>query len=223
MGAVAWSMAAVQLFFCSSHFCEFSGLQYTSSFIGFEDMEWYTSGSLLLVNTFGLTLLCWLSLPLVTLVPDLLVMNGVGSQHRRHHHHHHQQQQQGVKTANVSDRGHVHNNGHISSSGVSAAAPDLGTPRPTTTTNSISSVAEPNNSSSTSRSGRLPRLLCVLLVSSSLQWAKLSVCLVSAWVQQGHILLWAIFAPKLVFELWFMALADACYLAAAGLAALGAW
>jgi hypothetical protein len=174
LGAVAWSMVAVQLFFCSSHFCEFSGLQYTSSFIGFEDMEWYTSGGLLLVNTWGLTMLCWLSVPLVTLVPDLLMASNT-----------------------------ITTNGSSSS-------------RTAHTTSD-------NTTTSSSTSDCVPRLLCVLLVSASLQWAKLTVCLVSAWVQQGHILLWAIFAPKLVFELWFVVLADVCYLAAAGLVAWGGW
>ncbi len=36
----AFAMSGTMMFFCSGHFCEFSGLQYTSPFIGFDDMEW---------------------------------------------------------------------------------------------------------------------------------------------------------------------------------------
>lgn len=141
VGAGAWGLMALQLFFCSGHFCEFSGLQYASAFIGFDDMVWYTSGSLLLVNTCGFLILGPLSLPV------LMAVCAAGSR---------------------------------------GAA--LG-----------------------------PQVECGLWVANSMRFAALVVSLLSAAVQQQHILLWAIFAPKLVFELWFMLVTAAGQLLVAGL------
>lgn len=62
---VCLAMVGVMLFYCTGHFCEFSGLQYTSPFIGFDDMEWYTSAVLLTTNTFGAMGLATLSVPLI--------------------------------------------------------------------------------------------------------------------------------------------------------------
>lgn len=140
VGAGAWGMMSLQLFFCSSHFCEFSGLQYTSAFIGFDTMVWYTSGSLLLLNTCGFLLLGIVSLPVLLAVCMLQ----------------HDDKGQSALTAPVWQE----------------------------------------------------QLECAMLVVNSMRFAALVVSMISAAVQQQHILLWAIFAPKLVFELWFMAVTD---------------
>lgn len=154
VGAGAWGLMALQLFFCSGHFCEFSGLQYASAFIGFDDMVWYSSGSLLLINTCGFLFLAPLSLPVFMAccaAPDcsssiVPIANG-------------QKQKDGVE----------------------------------------------GSASRSSWPGVLgPRVECGLWVMNSMRFAALAVSLISAAVQQQHILLWAIFAPKLVFELWFM-------------------
>jgi len=71
IGAGCWSMMSMQLFFCSGHFCEFSGLQYASAFIGFDSMVWYTSGSLLLLNTCGSFLIGCVTLPLLSMAVQL--------------------------------------------------------------------------------------------------------------------------------------------------------
>ena len=42
-----------------------SHLQYTSPFIGFDDMQWYVSGAMLTCNTFGAMMLTALALPLL--------------------------------------------------------------------------------------------------------------------------------------------------------------
>jgi hypothetical protein len=143
----------LQLFFCSGHFCEFSGLQYSSSFVGFDDMEALVSGPLLLVNTFGGLMLACLALPAAAAAGRLgagRTRSGAGR--------------------NVGDGGG-------GGGGV---------------------WAEP---------GRL--LSGALLWVSGARALALCVCIASAAVQQGHILLWAIFAPKLVFEMWLCAVADA--------------
>jgi hypothetical protein len=130
-GSGTWGMMGLQLFFCSSHFCEFSGLQYTSAFIGFNNMVWYWSGSLLLLNTCGSLFFSCLTMPVMLLCCTV----GAGKQHWRL----------------LSQQ-----------------------------------------------------LTCGMLVMNSVRFAALVVCMVSAAVQQQHILLWAIFAPKLVFELAFL-------------------
>ena len=71
LGPLLWSLMATQLFFCSGHWCEFSGLQYNSAFIGYDDdggdVEWLTAGALLSANTAGMLLLACVSLPLQAL------------------------------------------------------------------------------------------------------------------------------------------------------------
>jgi hypothetical protein len=151
VGGGVWGMMGLQLFFCSSHFCEFSGLQYASAFIGFDSMVWYTSGSLLLLNTCGYLLLAVLSLPV------FVVACTAGDNKQQE-----QQSQQHVRQ----------------------------------------------------------QLACSMLVVNSMRFAALVVCMISAAVQQQHILLWAIFAPKLCFELWFVAVTDVGQLLASALARL---
>lgn len=150
VGGGLWGMMGLQLFFCSSHFCEFSGLQYASAFIGFDSMVWYTSGSLLLLNTCGFLVLAVLSLPAFigacTLVADPMQRQAQSAEHARQ------------------------------------------------------------------------QLACSMLLLNSMRFAALVVCMVSAAVQQQHILLWAIFAPKLCFELWFMAVTDVGQLLVSALA-----
>jgi hypothetical protein len=148
VGGGMWGMMGLQLFFCSSHFCEFSGLQYASAFIGFDSMVWYTSGSLLLLNTCGFLILAVLSLPAF-----VVACTAVDNK---------QQEQQSTERVRQ-------------------------------------------------------QLACSMLVGNSMRFAALVVCMVSAAVQQQHILLWAIFAPKLCFELWFMAVTDVGQLLAAAL------
>ncbi|KAI8464250.1 MAG: hypothetical protein J3K34DRAFT_492384 [Monoraphidium minutum] len=148
LAALLFGMYALQLFFCSGHFCEFSGLQYASSFIGYDEMIWYVSGPLLLVNTFGPSMLVYLALPLAAaaLAPAAAVGGGGGG----------------------------------GGGGAALAGP--------------------------------------LLLASGGRAAALVACAASAAVQQGHILLWAIFAPKLVFEMWLSATAHGALLLAAWLA-----
>lgn len=145
LGSGMWGMMGLQLFFCSSHFCEFSGLQYASAFIGYDNMVWYSSGSLLLLNTCGFLFLSCLTLPVMLVCCTVRV----GRQQR---------------------------------------------------------------------TMLRQQLACSVFVMNSVRFAALVVSMVSAAVQQQHILLWAIFAPKLVFELFFMLMTDVGQLLAAFLA-----
>jgi phosphatidylinositol glycan class O len=156
----AWGLMALQLFFCSGHFCEFSGLQYASAFIGFDDMVWYSSGSLLLINTCGFLFLGPLSLPVFMACSGLLLPCG------------------------------------NSPAKAGAAGSSL--------------QAKQEDETGGSSWGFLQQQVeCGLWVMNSMRFAALVVSLISAAVQQQHILLWAIFAPKLVFEMWFMAVTAA--------------
>lgn len=159
VGAGAWGLMALQLLFCSGHFCEFSGLQYASAFIGFDEMVWYSSGSLLLINTCGFLFLGPLSLPAIMAcctAPNKQITSGA------------------VKQQDLK--------GSCSWSLL---------------------VAQ--------------QVECGLWVMNSMRFAALVVSMVSAAVQQQHILLWAIFAPKLVFELAFMVVTASGQLLVAGL------
>jgi phosphatidylinositol glycan class O len=135
-------MMGLQLFFCSGHFCEFSGLQYASAFIGFDSMVWYSSGALLLLNTCGFLALAVLAMPLMLACCD------------------------------AAGGGGACGGGSGDAAGTSCTQQGL-------------------------------------LLVCSMRFAALVVAMISAAVQQQHILLWAIFAPKLVFELWFMAVTAA--------------
>jgi hypothetical protein len=176
-------MFGLQLFFCSGHFCEFSGLQYASSFVGFEEMAPMVSGPLLLLNTFGLPMAACLALPAAVAVGAL----GGGG------------------TAAGGD-----------GSGAAGAA-TVATPARTTRARAAAAAAAATNGiRDGADGGASDRMLqgSLLLVSGA-RAAALAVCVASAAVQQGHILLWAIFAPKLVFEMWLCACADVCLLLAA--------
>eukprot|EP00878_Enallax_costatus_P014893 GHUV01015589.1.p1 GENE.GHUV01015589.1~~GHUV01015589.1.p1 ORF type:complete len:415 (+),score=123.32 GHUV01015589.1:352-1596(+) len=166
VGAGVWGMMSLQLFFCSSHFCEFSGLQYASAFIGFDNMVMLASGSLLMLNTAGFLLLGCLTLPLMSLTSSSI---GCPSPQRQ------------------------------SSTAINAAK--QGVPM---------QVFK-------------QQLTCGILVTNSMRFAALVVCMLSAAVQQQHILLWAIFAPKLVFELVFMAVTNAGHFLAAVLSEQLLW
>jgi phosphatidylinositol glycan class O len=170
---------ALQLFFCSGHFCEFSGLQYASAFIGFDDMLMYSSGSLLLINTCGFFFLGPLSLP-VFVACSYTPPVGAASE--------------GSEEAGKVATGCA---GHQQS----------------TNSNDVASLSDKTGPGAALRQ----QFECGLWVINCIRFAALVVSLVSAAVQQQHILLWAIFAPKLVFELWFMLVTAAGELLVAGL------
>ena len=178
--ALLFGMHCLQLFFCSGHFCEFSGLQYASSFIGFDEMRPLASGPLLLLNTFGPQIVLCLALPAA------LAAGGVGG------------------------------GGGGDGSGAGAAVAAEATAGGRVTRARAAAAVATEADAEDARQLRRRRLLtgAVLLVSGG-RAAALAVCIASAAVQQGHILLWAIFAPKLIFEMWLCAVADAALLLAA--------
>lgn len=174
LGCGFWSMYALQLFFCSGHFCEFSGLQYNASFIGFDDVQWAAATTLLVVNTFGLTALQLLALPLLCTAAELLPLP------RR---------------------------------------PDGCVPRESGTVGCCCSAPAAGSTACTDDAAQrwCAVLARAVLIASTIRFAALGVCIVSAAYQARHILLWAIFAPKLVFEVALMGVADVAVLLGAAL------
>jgi hypothetical protein len=218
-----WSMFALQLFFCSGHFCEFSGLQYTSSFIGYDEMEWYTSGGLLFLNTFGLSMLCWLALPLVVVVTEgvgagvtAAAEDGIGLKGMV-----------GALCNGQANAGQEYAKGGLLHE-MNRSGGFSGTVKHNVTVEGkrlyrVGDRGESQNictrrnahgllwGGSRRPEAQITQLSGAVLLSNSMRLAAVCVCLLSAAVQQQHILLWAIFAPKLVFEVMLMALADACH------------
>ncbi|KAK9829047.1 hypothetical protein WJX72_003633 [[Myrmecia] bisecta] len=65
------ALAASILFFCSGHFREFAGLQYTAGFAGVADFNMWQSGLLLALNTFGGPILAACALPIVASIKQM--------------------------------------------------------------------------------------------------------------------------------------------------------
>eukprot|EP00884_Botryococcus_braunii_P021643 jgi/Botrbrau1/8162/Bobra.357_2s0008.1 len=60
---VVWEIVSHHAFFATGHFCEFSGLQFKAGFAGLADFNWWLSGGLLALNTFGTHVICAAFLP----------------------------------------------------------------------------------------------------------------------------------------------------------------
>ena len=154
------SMQGNQLFFNSGHFCEFSGLQYTAAFVGFDEVQWLSSGALLVWNTFGMYCLSALCVPVICALGTAMfywpnkLSNAAGY---------------------VAPRATRRNEG----------------------------VKKASNRACVVLSESLAQGVCVFTCISS---AKACAAMLSAAIQHGHILLWAIFAPRLVFELFVVLL-----------------
>jgi phosphatidylinositol glycan class O len=161
IGGALWLLMSSQLFFCSQHFCEFTGMQYTSPFIGFDDMEYYRGFVMLSINSFGMYMMAALSLPLLVAA---------------------YQAQAGQLISRLEDRD--------------------------------ASESGPEGSKAVQASQ------CILQAAgmfSVLRALCLCMSMLASIIMLRHILMWAIFAPKLVFEVWFAAWADLFVLVAAWL------
>jgi phosphatidylinositol glycan class O len=163
VGGAVWLLMSSQLFFCSQHFCEFTGLQYTSPFIGFDDMEYYRGFVMLSINSFGMYMIAALSLPL--LVAAYLA--------------HAAQLLSGLHQLGGASGGKVEVREAVQASQCFQQAAGMFS---------------------------VLRALC------------LCMSMLASIIMLRHILMWAIFAPKLVFEFWFAAWVDVFVLLAAWLA-----
>lgn len=153
-----WSLYTMQLFFYTGHFCEFSGLQYNAAFVGFKEFEFYTSGALLALNTFGVHVLMTLALPFLPPVA-------------RHF-------------SEVGTRLRVEKNDETGPQSDPAKGSDF--------------------------------KLCVV-VYGLLRTLNAVASVISVAIQRRHLLVWAVFAPKFVFEVCFLLVTDVGLVLCSGL------
>ncbi|CAN0091455.1 unnamed protein product, partial [Hapterophycus canaliculatus] len=161
---VAWSVVGRAFFFLTGHHNQFSRLQYSAAFVGFDDFDFKIGGLLLFLNTFGTEILAALALPLAA------ASAAAGSRHR----------------GGAENGLYEHDRRPADGAAAWAGAPQV--------------------------LSAMERLSCLTLLLSSLR-TFLSAANVS--LQRGHLMLWAVFAPKFVF--------DATMQAVCGAAAVLAW
>ena len=168
-----------------------SHLQYTSPFIGFDDMQWYVSGAMLTSNTFGAMMLTALALPLLadlhaTLNLALQPCDGIHTTVSR--------------GGDGGGRGGIADHLRVDSGG----GPVAGRQR-------IPLPMCPQDDGAGRQWLLLPRgphgSTLPLSVAVYLSVRSLNACsaVLCAAVLRRNVVVWAIIAPKLVFELFFVA------------------
>lgn len=173
-------------FFLTGHFCEFSGLQYDSPFVGYDTMSYPTTPILFWLNTFGGLMVTAMALPLLAAAVAAHARSPHGA----------------VPAAGTC--------GDACATGTCALAcagdVDVHT--------AVAEQAVGASSSSATLTGiSWHWLACVGAVCYSLgRSCCLAVAVLSAAIQLHHVMLWA---PKLVFEVCFTASADVALLVAA--------
>ncbi|CAM9599436.1 unnamed protein product, partial [Ectocarpus fasciculatus] len=193
-------------FFLTGHHNQFSRLQYSAAFVGFDEFDFKVGGVLLFLNTFGTEILAALALPLAaaaasgaaasTVSQDAppVLPEGDGSENifgRPHERH--------TLSSPPSPRPHpVAGRWDGNHPDASDAAAEAG--------------AEVEAAAATRVLSAMERLSGLTLLLSAFR-TFLSAANVS--VQRGHLMLWAVFAPKFVF--------DATMQAVCGAAAVLAW
>lgn len=197
------SLLGGQAFFLTGHFCEFSGLQYDSPFVGFDHMTWAATPLLFWINSFGGLMLPAVALPLVAAAAVAkLSLPPAGS---------------GL----VAARPEVVREAPVELGSTAAGGRTgqltLGKPASTPMTPLAGGSGQPEIP-------HFPTMAAVRDVGrQALVWLSfsrslaLAVTVLSAAIQRHHVVVWALFAPKLVFEVCFAA---ATYMAMM-LAALG--
>ncbi|GFR50068.1 hypothetical protein Agub_g12210 [Astrephomene gubernaculifera] len=215
-------------FFLTGHFCEFSGLQYDSPFVGFERMTWLVTPALFAANSFGGLLLSALALPLVAeAVAAAAAAAGTEAA--------------AVMVAGTTatsaaawdscdgngavldpskgdmrrETGNSGSGGGVAGAGVAGpgtAVSDTPAPFHSPSITFIPSIPPAVQSHSSSSTG-----VVALLSYSAVRSLCLCTTILSAAVQRRHVVVWALFGPKLVFEVGFAAAGTAALLLVAGL------
>ncbi|GLC62228.1 hypothetical protein PLESTB_001857500 [Pleodorina starrii] len=204
-------MAALgsQAFFLTGHFCEFSGLQYDSPFVGFDHMTWPATPVLFWLNSFGPTMLAALTLPLAiaavaaTAAPATEPTSQPLSDLQAHSIAHHRSHDHGP-TCRGKPQGHTL---PFQVQGAADAARSAGCKMRRLQSDPESRLSQPET-----------------LLVALLGWRSLSLCMavLNAAVQRHHVVVWALFAPKLVFEVCFVAAVHVALLLVAPAAAAAA-
>ena len=251
-GAVMLTLGGAYMFFCTGHFCEFAGLQYTAGqrcslekrmvsleaqlwhcsrsgtnrfhstrqmkwldrctlwsrctprnpvrafaalpcdlrigacagFAGIEDFDFRQSGALLALNTFGPHVLACLALPLVCLPQDDAANHGGGHAARR----------QAVGTAVLKGRPYQAKR----LAGSDSCQLCTG-----------SSAARHSPGQTCARTAFHRHLLIATLTSMLCRSLTALAATASAAIQRRHLMVWALFAPKFVFEAVTLIVCDA--------------
>lgn len=187
-GSCLWSIMGVTFFFTSGHFCEFTGIQYSSPFIGFDAMEWWVSPVLLVLNTFGLQILAALGLALLPIA---------------------------IYTARDANGKHISRTPDQAADRMSGKGFLIS---PEANTNASAEGVPKRDTQPVPSSGARPlhQLACLsIAVHMLVQMCSALTITVAAFVLRYNILVWAIIAPRLVFGLFFVALTDMGMLATA--------
>lgn len=194
-GGLLWSLHSMQLFFCTGHFCEFAGLQYTAGFAGVEDFDFWQSGALLALNTFGSFLAAGLALPLVCL-PLLQqqpqqdsAVDGVAATAAT-------QRAAGVPGLAADDSRHE----------VQAQRVDQ----------QPAEQRQQEERSETRDFRRDLRVAAMMFVTT--RTLSAAVATASAAIQRRHLMVWALFAPKFLFDACILLVCDVSVLAGAAAA-----
>ncbi|CBN74927.1 conserved unknown protein [Ectocarpus siliculosus] len=205
--AVSWSVVGRAFFFLTGHHNQFSRLQYSAAFVGFDEFDFKVGGVLLFLNTFGTEILAALALPLAAAAaaasgvsqdaaPPVLPEAVSGSSRPN--------DRQSLSSP-PSPRPHSvagrWDGNHPDDAGNDAAAEAQ-----------AQAQTQAQAQETTSMLSAMERLSGLTLLLSAIR-TFLSAANVS--VQRGHLMLWAVFAPKFVF--------DATMQAVCGAAAVLAW
>eukprot|EP00903_Cladosiphon_okamuranus_P014882 g13781.t1 len=209
--AVAWSVVGRAFFFLTGHHNQFSRLQYSSAFVGFDEFGFKIGGLLLFLNTFGTEILAALALPLAAAAAASASASASPSASGA---------SQGSRRDPLSPLAGASGGGRcVGGDGGDGGDDDGGaTSFSPTPLRGEEEYRHPTRSPSPpwTAAGRvlsaMDRLSALTLLLSSFR-TFLSAANVS--VQRGHLMLWAVFAPKFVF--------DATMQAVCGAAAVLAW
>ncbi|GLI67798.1 hypothetical protein VaNZ11_012086, partial [Volvox africanus] len=204
-------------FFLTGHFCEFSGLQYDSPFVGFDHMSWPATPILFWLNSFGAFMLPTMALPLAAAALTTALEHNRNDNVHGQCYHHHTYGQAGAKPPTHGRTAPAVGASHQKSA-LQLRSPQL-------QGHEVNFEAVLLSAPGGDSSGDLDTCSAgvVLLVALS-SWRSLSLCvaMLSAGLQRHHVVVWALFAPKLVFEVCFtVATYMALPLAAVSIAAVG--
>ncbi len=157
---------------------------HAAGFAGVEDFDFYQSGALLALNTFGLHVLACFPLPLIcwpepstdTLSGDAAAQPGASART--------------VLGARLSEATQLR--------GDHSQPPDAG-----------SGTAQPSHGQTSARTAFRRQFLLASLTSMSCRTLTAFAATASAAVQRRHLMVWALFAPKFVFEAVTLLVCDA--------------
>jgi GPI ethanolamine phosphate transferase 3 subunit O len=173
-------------------------MPYIAGFAGVEDFDFYQSGALLALNTFGSFLVAGLALPLVCLPAPFQQGVGAGAQ--------------SALATTSSDKTHQ-SQAHPSAARHQQPPGEPGSGGPSAAWPHRAPADEPE-----------AQFWCDLRVASvmfvTVMTLNAAVATASAAIQRRHLMVWALFAPKFLFDACILLVCDAAVLVGVGVALL---